>query len=379
MMPRTKELPHGFEVDILARDIHHCSDWSITVPQTEAKPEPSWSLASRVLETRVRLAQLSGWPSDSALVVDQLRQAVEAVMNHIYQPEGNLEIKQESKHQATLEWKLGVNTRTYDGKLSYHSLITTLTRSKSDDKWTPWRARYEDIEAALSLWLLHFWRPDFAGSRNLWIISPDSPTNRITYDWWIFRGTDRISIGNVEETCNQKRVSEHRVFDALDWQRRTLAEKHEREGRGLIGTATSDNLPVACSHFLLQCFLRNAIAGVEKLNGKMGISRGATPGQFLLVHESVRGIAEALQQTGLVSIENSYKLVVPTLSDAGILPEPFDMLEEIVGVASAQADSGTPGPDDTFERLIHLCQNRAKAWSLRERWAEAGKAFLRII
>ena len=94
-MPRTKELPHGFELDTLARDIHGCLDWSITVPRKEAKTKPSRSLASRVLDTRVRLAQLSGWSSDSALVVDQLRQAVESVMNHVYQPDRNLMIKKE--------------------------------------------------------------------------------------------------------------------------------------------------------------------------------------------------------------------------------------------------------------------------------------------
>jgi len=55
------------------------------------------------------------------------------------------------------------------------------------------------------------------------------------------------------------------------------------------------------------------------------------------------------------------------------------MHEGIVSVARAQTDSGVPGSDDTFERLIHLCQSRATAWSQQERWAEAGRTFLGLI
>ena len=269
-------------------------------------------------------------------------------------------------------------TATDDGKCSYHDLTTTLTRSKSDDKWTPWLARREDIEAVLSLWLLHFWRPDFEVSRNLWIMGPDNPDSRIMYDWWIFHGTERISIDSAAETCSRQRVSKSRVFDPLEWQK-SFAKKRDHDGQGTTGVVTSDNLSVACSQFLLLCFLKDAVAVVEKLSGTMGISRGATPGQFLLVHESARGIAEALQQNGLVSNEDSYRLIIPTLIEAGILEESFDMHEGIVSVARAQTDSGVPGSDDTFERLIHLCQSRATAWSQQERWAEAGRTFLGLI
>jgi len=188
---------------------------------------------------------------------------------------------------------LGVYTATDDGKCSYHDLTTTLTRSKSDDKWTPWLARREDIEAVLSLWLLHFWRPDFEVSRNLWIMGPDNPDSRIMYDWWIFHGTERISIDSAEETCSRQRVSKSRVFDPLEWQK-SFAKKRDHDGQGTTGVVTSDNLSVACSQFLLLCFLKDAVAVVEKLSGTMGISRGTTPGQFLLIHESARGIAEAL-------------------------------------------------------------------------------------
>ncbi|KAK3994457.1 ankyrin repeat protein [Cladorrhinum sp. PSN332] len=276
--------------------------------------------------------------NDSGAVVDQLCQGIENVLNHIYQPNGNLRIKPDLQHQTTFEWRLGVTTKISgsNNDSACGDLNITLRRSKTDDKWAPWRVRPQDIEAALSLWLLHFWRPDFVPSRNLWIIGSNSPANRLVYDWWIFRGTHRTNIESVADACRQHRVSKDRVFDPFVSQQMSPA-------KGFIGTVTSDDLPRICSHFILQCFLKSAISGVEKLEGKTGISVGATPGQFLLVNDSVRGISEALQQSGLVSIEGSYRLVVPALDDAEVLPDAFDILEDI------------------------------------DRWADAGKTFLRLL
>ncbi|KAK1764247.1 ankyrin-2 [Phialemonium atrogriseum] len=379
MMPRTSQLPRGYELDAMAKIINGCQDWRILTPHStqgliQALSQDTSRLATRVLQTRIRLGQLSGWSSECAQVVDQVSQAMEAVLNHVYNPNGDVTIKQSFQQKAEFEWNLGVavakDEKDFRGKLKI-----VLRRSKSEDKWTRWRVQSEEVEAALSLWMSHFSQTS-TQSRNLWIIGPNTPLNQIVYDWWIHRGTDGIRIDDVESYCALRFVDKSRVFDVDGSQWRTRAA--DLKEAGLLAAVTNDSLPRMCGQFLLGCFIKSTIACVQELDGATRVTPGTSPGQFLLVNNAVRGLADALQQSGLVSIEDSYRLAVPALNDASILPGPFDVLEDIVAIAKAKGDT-VDTLDNTFTRLIYVCRDRAKTQSCEEHWAKAGRTFTRLI
>jgi len=390
MVPKTDELAEGYELDIMAKKINECKDWRIlTVPLPEACQGKKTSseisnLASRVVQSRIRLTELSGWPVQFPDTIEQVSQTIQAIMNHLFRMKGDVAIKNDYQQPTEFAWTLPVSVLR-DSTTDSGELRIMLRRTKVDNKWTPWQVNRNDVEAIFSLWMSHFpagWISNVAP--NLWVIGPDNILNRITYDWWICRGTPSIQIQNAQDCCG---VDKSRIFNLG----RIYGEAEDLDSTGeeLLGIVIRAHLQQSCGQYLVGSFLKSAIHTVERLEGKTEVTTGADGYPFTLVNESIRGIAETMQQYGLASAEDSYRLVVPRLDEAGMLQDPFDILEDIVTAYKRHEDIDDlsqpknrqqESPSQaTHQRLIHLCNRKAQSLSLQDRWADAGRTYMRLI
>lgn len=378
-VPKITTIPRGQELDVMAKTINECQDWKVSSPGTATmhgkKVSPPYiaDLATCVLETRIRLTQLSGWSSESTEVAEQVSNAMEAALNYLCKAGGELWVKGNVEQMETFDCILDVNVTQFHVEFS-NELAIPLQRSRSEDKWTPWKVHREKVKAVLSLWVSHFSQESLQ-SDNLWLLGPDDTLTQIMYDWWIDRGTKKTHVDEVNTFCSQHFIHPTRVIDLYGSQ--TKAEIKGSEKVGLLGTTTYDSLPSLCGQFILGSFVTNIIKCVDKLRGKSYVTRGTNSDQFLLLNDSVRGMAETLQQGGFISIEDSMRLVVPALHEADILPDPLDIVEEIISMVTPA--TGISALEIIISRLLYLCQARARRLGSEERWAAAGATFLRLV
>lgn len=339
LVPKTQEFPTGYELDVMAKNINLCQDWKVFAtpvsdPYLEKRRTPEVSCrASRVLYTRIKLAELSGWPSEFPEIVDQLVQAIQASIDHIFTAKGDIIIKKEFQHRAEFEWILPILVRTTSIE-EEGELRIILRRTNIDNKWSLWQVRREELEAVLSLWMSHFSQSlTLTSMQNLWILGPNSDFHRIIYDWWIYRGTQKVQIPKLDDFCLSSNLDESRVFDL---QGPLAVEKEATVGvDGRLGVVTRASLHKTCGQYLLACFLKSVVNAIDKLEGKAHVAPGSGSNQFILVSDSIRGLAEAVQQSGLVSSEDSYRLLIPPLCDADMLQDPFEILEDVVIASKA--------------------------------------------
>ncbi|KAK3998342.1 hypothetical protein QBC44DRAFT_3075 [Cladorrhinum sp. PSN332] len=425
MMPEAEELHEGHELDQLAKDIHGCSSWRITMPSYandikadskedfEINPKSRSATASQVLDTRIRLAHLTSWPSkpDSAEMSKRICVVAEEILRLLYQSQGGFVVLKESARDIErFDWKLGVllndlhsspppkedskDQPSCDNE-DQKDLIVTFTRSKPDGRWTPWKADANKVDALLSLWLSTFVNPsagDKMSQRNFWILGRnDSIDKRSVYDWWIDRGDSRVfEFTNLRRSCILERVDVTRVFDLSGCGLAPFSS----DSASYFGTVTDGSTITACSQLLIGSFFRCAAMKLfenKKLEGRAIVMPtekpidGAT--QFLITHQGVRKIAEILQQTGLVAVGESYKLVVPVLHEIEMLPDSYDVrtLPESYdeAVVESMADiTKTPQPSKmAFSqlRLAHVCKERVKRLTSENRWADAGTLFRQLL
>lgn len=384
--PKTEELPEGYELDIMSKRINECVDWRVlNTPISDSvvgqkRGSEIAALASRVLHTRIRLAELSGWTSQYSETVDQLVQTTTAIMDYIFRAKGNVIIKKHFQQAVDFVLVLPISVlRTLTEE--HGELKILLRRTNIEGKWTPWQMKKEEMAAIFSLWMSHFSRiPASAVSPNLWILGPNNTSNRIIYDWWICRGTERVVVPNTQDRWVDFGVSESRIFDL------TSAKVDEKSSEAIsgesLGVIASAPLHRVCGQHFLGTFLKSIINAIDRLEGPTHVTPGTSFNPFILVNDGVRGLAEVVQQFGLVSSEDSYRLIIPCLNESGILQDPFDVLEDIVTTCKTSmdpADQQQPLLEDTHWRLIYLCNKKAQSLSLEDRWGDAGRTYMRLI
>lgn len=337
-------------------------------------------LATRTMETRIRLKHLSGWPISFSAVADQLVQALLSTMECLFKAKAGIITKNEFRKALEIPWSVPVSTGDAAGRRG--TVKIHLTRAMVDNKWTSWRVNRDEVEAVVSLWMSHFSHSP-AAVRNLWIVGPDTTFNRIVYDWWIYRGTECLQLKDYATGSFVTREPGRRVFD-LGSLRTNWKAQIENNGE-ILAVVSQESLQRICGQHLLGCFLASAVLTVEKLEGKAQVTQGSSLAQAItLIHEETRTLAEAIQLSGLVSLEESYRLLIPALNDAGLLHDPLDILEEIVAAFRSRIspDDKSITPDnleDAYGRLIYLAEGKAKMLADEERWADAGKLFLHLI
>ncbi|KAK0665234.1 ankyrin repeat-containing domain protein [Cercophora samala] len=135
----------------------------------------------------------------------------------------------------------------------------------------------------------------------------------------------------------------------------------------------------ACPQVLLASFVRQVSDMIIRLEGKTEVRPGIDTGQFLLVNETLERVADTLQLDGLLSPSDAYAIVVGILNSQDLLPNPLDVLEDIVRVAKFQDTEKHKADDNTYTRLIYLCQVQAEKFRSQDRLSDAGDIFSRLI
>lgn len=430
---RTFQAPQGHELDRLAKDIHECSSWHITMPpnmengdtvpksdspttssgvedlaSSSSRPEKSRrgtaNTGNELVATRIRLTQFTSWlsNSDSAEMAKRVCAVAEDILRYLYQSHngGLTVVKESARNMDKFDWKLGVSFQAPYGtspKMAPENqdLAISFSRAKQDGRWNAWKADIDQVDATLSLWLSsfseHFFRQKVA-QRNFWILGRNDIENRSVYDWWIDREENKVSVfSDLGQVCDEHGVNISRVFDLSGcWP----AASDAQNTIPFFGTSTNGNLVTACGQLLLACFLRSAGVLFDTLKGKAVVTLSNKSkdeaAQFLITHQTVREVADILQQSGLVSVEDSYRLVIPPFHDFGILPGSYDLLSDMRTLPSYEdawhenslqiMPSFSPNRNAFLQiRLAYLCRERAQHLISQDQWAKAGAMFGDVI
>lgn len=133
--------------------------------------------------------------------------------------------------------------------------------------------------------------------------------------------------------------------------------------------------------YLVAIFLHGIMREIRKIEGRTIVSRKGNY-SFAIVNSTVSGISEVIQRYGLATVEDSYRLVIPPLNNAGLLPEPINVLNDVLAMLKDSRKASADDPENhrpirtTFIQLIdHYCNRKAKALGLTDYWTAAGQAF----
>jgi hypothetical protein len=150
--PEANLLPDGYELDATALEITKCRGWEIiTDPPSEsinlqnASPDHTSRVYARhVLNTRVRLAELSGWQAKWSETARKATQTVEALMDHIYQTQ-EINMKGNMGSLGEYTWTIPIQLTMDDDKTTPTEVEITMTRTQVDDTWTSWQVESDKI------------------------------------------------------------------------------------------------------------------------------------------------------------------------------------------------------------------------------------------
>ncbi|KAK6363606.1 hypothetical protein TWF730_001030 [Orbilia blumenaviensis] len=383
-IPQTKELPEGYELDLMAKDINKCHIWRIVptsnVFQPPFSPVPTSSpsavaaYANEILSSRVRLSELTKWPSQFSETVDELVSTLQNTMHWAFdRSNGRHSLKKGYEDISRFTWKIPVSIEG-DSMSGLSELQITLKREKIDNIWTPWTVDKEEVAAMFSLWMSSFTDiSPLTSQPNLWIVGPNNRFNRIIYDWWISRGTPSEQIDDIPGFCRDHDIDGRRIFN-----RQTMPATTAQPPPSQIGVVVQASLQRISAQYLLGSFLGDLMQCVEKLGGDTRVMDGSGAGDVTLFDDTIRSLAEVLQLSSSVSVEDSYRILIPILCELHMLQDPFDTLEEIVTISKSQSKS-QDSIRETCDRLTYLCERKANILTDQDRYGEAGGLFLRLI
>ncbi|KAF3905359.1 Ankyrin-2 [Arthrobotrys entomopaga] len=385
-VPETTELTEGYELDLMAKKINRCHAWRIVstsnpsqLPRSNFPTDLQLNVAAyahEVLTSRVRLSELTKWPSQFSETVDELVNTLQSIMHWTFdKSRGKLSLKKPYEDICEFTWKIPVlvDSEFVSGR---SELRITMRRTKVDNNWTSWTFDKEEVSAMFSLWMSDFTESSpLVSQPNLWIVGPNSQFNRIIHDWWIYRGTpsDQINTNDISGFCRQKRIDARRIFN--------LQTSHTIKVPILesqIGVVVQASLQRINAQYLLGSFLGDLLRCVEKLDGDTGVMEGPGAGGVTLFDGTIRSLAEVLQRSSSISVEDSYRILIPILNELDMLQDPFDTLEDIVTISKSQSKSRN-AIRETCERLTYLCERKARILTDQDRFREAGGLFLRLI
>jgi len=337
-----QRIEHGYELDMVARQIKGCADWTVVTWGFDRSgnfdvPSGGHGLGNMVMEARCRLGALSRWGSQWQKTVDSTCEAIEAVMNFLCTNEDVILKTTDLSH--TFEWRLiaEVTKRVSEGVVGgvaegiagrvaigvntdytpFQIIQLSLSREWLSDGrgWGDWKADKSRIEAVLGLWMLHFRDPKTENQQQLpegrtyRIFDIDTPPERKTYEQWVRRQAQVVTIDSVE--------THHYIGKP------SISQLPSTNNSKFLAVISESPLENICGQMILSEFISNVAEGaLESIGGKVRV-RGGTRGvkaSFGLRNTILDELADKVQQTGLATVEDAFLSIVPPLGNAGKLP-----------------------------------------------------------
>ena len=406
-----QRIEHGYELDMVARQIKGCADWTVVTWGFDRSgnfdvPSGGHGLGNMVMEARCRLGALSRWGSQWQKTVDSTCEAIEAVMNSLCTNKDVILKTTDLSH--TFEWRLiaEVTKRVSEGVVEglgvvggvaggiagrvaigvntdytpFQIVQLSLSREWLSDGrgWGDWKVDKSKIEAVLGLWMLHFkdpgnWQPLPARKIHR-VFGMDGPSERKTYEQWVQRQAKVVTI-DIDSTETQYLVGKP-----------LRPQPPSANNSKFLAIISETPLEKICGQIILSEFISNiAEKALESIGGKVR-GRGGARGlkaSFGLRNTVLDELAGKVQQTGLATVEEAFLSIVPPLRNSGNLPS--------YGLGGTEVFSDTEKEITTYLEggrfdqaeplllwLLDVTESSARSYEADRKWNEACRMYFHL-
>ena len=302
-----------------------------------AKAEPSLVTntdPNSTLNVRIQLGVLAekcGWQSSFHEEAITLSETINAVMNILWSSRFVC-MKPASQNQSEFQFEIDLCRKR---NCQADGVKMKMKRTKIPGMWTSWTCDSRQIEAFLALWLYHLRRttqnedqseqePHSSPRRCIWKVCSWNPHSAMDFDWWIRRGYTYWRTPREQARCPIQ-CSEAFPIAESPW-----CDEEDLTSKEVLTVATHCSISQLCARYLFALFFRRATKSIGHLDGVTSIrSTGDNALRELIQfqHTTVETLASATASRGLISLQDSYTLLVPALRHANLLPNPLSVLQ----------------------------------------------------
>ena len=433
-----QELSDGHELDIIAMQLQKCELWRVVAFRgleqdtglSQHIPAAAGTLAENVLETRIRLTRLlqSPWGSKIGEEAKVLSETMAGVMNSLWNSDGVSgsmpKLRAESVRIVKLSWEIPIETQSTDGTIySSESISLSLWREQLEEgRWGSWEADVARVEAILQLWMLRLSKYTKSDANVLWLLCPDDDYAAImTAGWWIGREAGTVSDKTLEDICKEYKLSHF-----VEGHEGSRTSVHEGSSAGAdikecvigsIGLRPDTPLPgpmprpavnkgsqitrgviqhmelgTFAAQYILYTFLSNLVQSIENVTTPAVVRDEQATGP-LLRNDTITELALKVQEHGLCTLAEAYRMLLCALAGNGKLPIPYQQSAdtesflvlyqktlELAHKYGSEGDKGSPAAlraEKINEDALMLCRMKALELIDQGRWMDAGKLVVR--
>jgi len=422
-----QELTDGHELDIIAMQLQKCKLWQVVTfwgPDQDTRlPQdtPTGKLAENVLETRIRLTALlqSPWQTKIGEQAKILSETMADVMNSLWNSEGVLgnmpKLTADSAFKEDLSWKIPIEIQPNYGTINNLDSIPISLRRKqlADDKWKPWEVDVTQVEAVLQLWMLRLSTYTEGDGNVLWLLCPDDDYKAaMIADWWIGKEAGSVSDKALEDICKDYNIS----YSQEGYEGSPSTEVNIRNYIiGCVGLNSDTSVPAStpmpvdnkgnhitraivqnmglgifAAQYIVYTFLAHLVQSIEDVTTPTVVRDEQATGP-LLRNDTITDLAVKVQERGLCTVAEAYRMVLCAFAANSKLPIPYQQSGDPFLVLyqkalerghrhKGESNQGSPAAlkaQKIHEEAVKLCGLEALQLLNRKRWAEAGKLVVR--
>ncbi|KAF8533780.1 hypothetical protein BDD12DRAFT_468216 [Trichophaea hybrida] len=357
----------GYELDFVAAQIKNCSHWNaVTWGVDRSEDFRSNGLASKVLDARCRLGELSKWECQWQKTVDSTIEAIEATINFL-STHSDVTL---SGLYSLFEWELVIEVSTAQGNRVFETVQLSMAREWLSEGrgWGYWKVDKSRIEAILGLWMSHIKHSE---GRKSSLVHRIVDVDKETYEQWVRR---------QEQTTTKIHCGELIIG-------KPSTALPSRDGHfHMLAVLSGAPLDSICGQAILSAFISKVAETVlGEIGGRVGV-RGGTgvKASFGLRNQVLDELANKVEQTGLASIEDAFLSIIPPLQKAGKLSTitlttvetSLNLTKEInLYIEGGRFDQAEP----LLLWLLDVAETSANSHKTEKRWGEAWGVYLALL
>ena len=304
------------------------------------------------------IAEKCGWQSSFYEEAITLSETIDAVMDLLWSS-NFLSMKPASQNQSEFQFEVDLcttrNCRVGGVKLK-------IKRTRVLGMWTSWICDPSQIEAYLALWLYHLRQetqdevrseqePHSSLRKCIWKVCNWTPQSAMDFDWWIRREytywrTPREQVRRPIQCAEAFPVAESPWCDTED-----LTSEY------VLTVGTHCSISQLCARYLFALLFRSATQCISHLEGATAIrSTGDKAPRELIQfqHTTIDALASAMASRGLISLQDSYTLLIPALRHAKLLPNPLLVLQPQYDLKTVSPQNYLLGKFGIYSGMVNI-------------------------
>jgi ankyrin repeat protein len=316
----------GHELDWLALHIHGCVAWKVgstpllgishgpwdtnSIPSSVGRGDINSELATAVMHTRARLAELSvDWNLELRDTVKSLQRTLNLSMDEIFMSKILLV---PWWNKASFTFSLPVEFTILGDHSRKSSIELTMSRERDqNEKWMSWATDVSQLEAVMSLWVSSLGkRKKQPGFESIIYLGPATPEALLDYQIWIHRQTTP-TISTLDLTSTEL----YSCFGYIDPY--TLNDTFQH--MYISSKAAVVNL---CAQEIYAAFVSALPFELLYMSGKTERRSCANDAdvRFRINNSKMTSLARIFSESGLGTIEEAYFYIFPALKRARRVP-----------------------------------------------------------